>query len=216
MSRGGRGGRFGGSTMPPMGLTFADLAMMNKDSSETFPTFKMTYLNTPTDQELKYVNASNEYYDRLRFSSYNYTDDSIIDKNKKEDKGERYSDKYLLSNDKKVPLSSLKTKMNPDFFPMEIWEGVKPPRYTRKMPKEKRKINWDDAEKVNEHVRYYFIKITTSLIIFQEEDQNEEVEEEEEIDEGEDDADYGENYFDNGEGDEDMVGGDDDVGDTYD
>lgn len=197
MSRGGRGGgRFGGSNMPPMGLTFQDLQLMRKDATELYPTTKLKYMQAPTEQELSYANASNDFYERIRLSAYNLPEDQ--EKTGGGTDIERYSDKYkikpsLVTN--QDHLSSLKAIMNPEFFPRQVFDGVKTVKKTTK--RERKKIDWDNAENNIE------------------EDNDEEIEEEEEIDDGEDDADYANQYFDNGEGDEDDGGDDGDAGGDY-
>ncbi|EOR00782.1 hypothetical protein E3P92_01246 [Wallemia ichthyophaga] len=198
MSRGGRGGRFGGgAAMPPMGLTFADMASMRtQGSSALYPPQKMKHMNAAAPSELEYANAAGDYYELIRLSPYNLPEEATEEDNSANanaNQVERYSDKYKLKPNtvaNQDHLSSLKSIMNPEFFPAQVFDGVRMRKTVQR--REKRKIDWDDAENA-------------------EEDQEEELEEEEEGDDGEDDADYANQYFDNGEGDEDD-GGDDDGG----
>ena len=180
--------------MPPMGLTFADMqAMRTIGSSALYPEMKnMKYMQPPDKDELEFAKAGSEYYERIRLSPYNLPQEAEAQTSGNE--VERYSDKYKVKPDlvsNQDHLSTLKSIMNPEFFPQQVFDGVKKRKVTQK--KERRKIDWDNAD---ENV---------------DEENEDELEEEEEQDDGEDDADYANQYFDNGEGDDDD-GGDDDGG----
>lgn len=180
--------------MPPMGLTFADMqAMRSMGSSALYPETKIKHMAAPSAAELEYARASNDLYEHIRLSPYNLPADAAEQSSGNE--VERYSDRYkmkpsLVTN--QDHLSTLKAIMNPEFFPAQVFDGVRMRRTVQR--KEKRKIDWDNAENA-------------------EEDHEEEVEDEDEVDDGEDDADYANQYFDNGEGDEDDGAEDDGGGD---
>ncbi|KAI0074101.1 hypothetical protein K474DRAFT_1665853 [Panus rudis PR-1116 ss-1] len=199
MSRGGRGGGrggrggFGPSSLPPMGLTFADIQNMSREASALYPEMEVPMLSEYTDREKQIAELQLGFASRLRKSAYYITEPT------KSDELPKYSDKYRPSP---AAQPTLKRKdLHQPFFPQEIFEDYFNPKRRKTIERKgpKIRVNLDeladdaeDKEKSDEE---------------RSEAGSQAAEEDYDVDE-EYDNDYAENYFDNGEGDDaDDLGG---------
>ncbi|EKM57641.1 uncharacterized protein PHACADRAFT_251378 [Phanerochaete carnosa HHB-10118-sp] len=201
---GGRGGFGGGATLPPMGLTFADIQNMSRDESQLYPSLDpLPLLTEYSEEEREIAQLQIGFATRLRRSAY-----YVIETTKSTDLP-RYSDKYRSSP---AAQPTLKRKdLHRPFFPQETFEDYfNPKRRKTSERKSIKKISLDklvddaaDAEQSDAE---------------RSEAASEAAEEDYDVDE-EYDNDYAENYFDNGEGDDDDLqggGGGDEGGGDYD
>lgn len=198
---GGRGGLFGGS-MPPMGLTFADLQTLSREPTAMYPDMDpLPVLTEFDDDERRSCQSQNDLIHRLRRSKY-----YIVEEEKRTDLP-RYSDKYrptAAAQPKLVP-----SDLNKEFFPPELWEMFfNPKKKPKKMkPKRAKKLDIndlgieDDDEKKDGS---------------DEDEEGKKNEDDEEVDDYEDEEedDYNENYFETGSQDDadDIGGGGEDIG----
>ncbi|KAH7928591.1 hypothetical protein BV22DRAFT_1126407 [Leucogyrophana mollusca] len=207
MSRGGgRGGRgggrggfrgggsgFGAGSMPPMGLTFADIQAMSREGDALYPPLEpLPFLSEYTNDEKKICELQTGFATRLRKSAY-----YVVETTKSTDL-ERYSDKYRQTTASQPTLK--RKELHAPFFPQEIFEGYFNPKRKRKTEKKlsSKRMNLDDlAEDGDEEKSGDERSDAGSQAVDSDYDVDEEY-----------DNDYAENYFDNGEGDDmDDLGG---------
>ncbi|KAI6029582.1 hypothetical protein PISMIDRAFT_9269 [Pisolithus microcarpus 441] len=200
MSRGGRGGgrggrggfrgggsAFGAGTMPPMGLTFADVQAMSREADALYPPLDpLPVLLDYSDEEKRICELQNGFATRLRKSAY-YVVETV-----KSNELERFSDKYRQSPASQPTLR--RGDLHAPFFPQEIFEGYFNPRKKRKTEKKLKVSRLHLDEFVDEDAEE------------QEKSGDEgsnpgsqQAESDYDVDE-EYDNDYADNYFDNGEG----------------
>ncbi|KAH7886875.1 DNA-directed RNA polymerase III, subunit Rpc31 [Phlebopus sp. FC_14] len=209
MSRGGRGrggGRGGfrgrgngfGSSIPPMGLTFADIQAMSREGDALYPPLDpLPVLADYSDVEKKICELQNAFTTRLRKSAY-YVVEPI-----KSNDIERYSDKY-----RQTPASqpTLRRKdLHAPFFPQDIFEGYFNPKKKRKGITKAKHLDLDElADEAEDQEKSGDERSDAGS---QPAESDYDVEEEY-------DNDYADNYFDNGEGDDldDLGGGGGDDG----
>jgi len=68
---GGRGGFPGGSSMPPMGLTFADLASLSREPTELYPPMEpLPVLEKMTPNDKEDIRNQMRFEDMMRRSQY--------------------------------------------------------------------------------------------------------------------------------------------------
>ncbi|KAN0061746.1 hypothetical protein ACQY0O_005738 [Thecaphora frezii] len=195
---GGRGGG-PGANLPPMGLSFQDLGMMDKTPSKLYPNLtSMPKMDKPDDKELKAATYQLRYLEEQRYSPYW----PVMEERKQSDLT-RFTDRYRPEA-REAP--SLKTiKMQEEVFPKGLWssfmEGETKREELKANKKRKRKINWDNLEMEDGQGG-------------DGDDRGDASSEHEDLGdyEDEEDDDYAENYFDNGEDDD---GGDDDGGEAH-
>lgn len=194
------GGGFGAGSMPPMGLTFADIQAMSREGDALYPPLEpLPVLTDYSADEKRICDLQTGFLTRLRQSAY-----YVVETSKSNDL-ERYSDKYRQS-----PASqpTLKRKdLHTTFFPSEIFEGYFNPKRKRKVEKKgtTKCLNFDDLTEDAEDQEKSGDERSDagSQLVDSDYDVDEEY-----------DNDYAENYFDNGEGDDmdglgDGGGGDD-------
>ncbi|TKY87822.1 hypothetical protein EX895_003403 [Sporisorium graminicola] len=199
MSRGGRGGfgrgggraGGGGSNMPPMGLSFQEISLVDKTPSKLYPEPPtVPRMERPDDKEIRYASYQLMYLQEQKTSAYWPT----LEQRKQSDLT-RFSDRY---RPEAQDLPSLKTiNLQKEVFPKGLWdafmEGETKREELKAKKKARRKINWDSIDLEDR--------------VGADDDLGDASSEPEDLGDYEDevDDDYAENYFDNGE--------DDDVGD---
>ncbi|KAF9450620.1 hypothetical protein P691DRAFT_788922 [Macrolepiota fuliginosa MF-IS2] len=127
--RGGRGGARGGfsggaSTLPPMGLTFADIQNLSRDPTQLYPQRHLPVFTEPSPEEKLIAELQLGFVNRLRESPY------YIQERTKTADLPRYSDKYRPSFAQKPALK--RKELNAEFFPKEVFEDYFNPRRKRK------------------------------------------------------------------------------------
>jgi len=191
---GGRGGSFAANSMPPMGLTFADIQNMSREATEMYPTMDpLPVLSSYTDEEKRICEIQIGFASRLRRSAY------YIVESTKTDELPRYSDKYRPSP---ATQPTLKRKdLNQSFFPPEIYEGYFNPKKKKVQKKSSTKrLNLDEMAEDGDEDQEKSGEDRSDA-------GSQAVDSDYDVDE-EYDNDYAENYFDNGEGDDmDDLGG---------
>ncbi|TFY80077.1 hypothetical protein EWM64_g3928 [Hericium alpestre] len=211
MSRGGRGGGrggfggggrggFGAGSLPPMGLTFADIQAMSREPSALYPPMEpLPLLTEYSEEEKRIAELQLGFEDRLRNSAF------YIIETTKTDELERYSDKYRPSAATRPKLKE--SDFNKDFFPPELFESFFHPKRKRRGVVKKidgKKLNLDALGEETEEAKKE--EEERSDVGSQAAEEDYDVEEEY-------DNDYAENYFDPGEEEnlDDLEGGGGDV-----
>ncbi|KIJ39471.1 hypothetical protein M422DRAFT_32719 [Sphaerobolus stellatus SS14] len=206
--RGGRPSFPGGSNLPPMGLSFADLQNLSREPTALYPPMDpLPVLEPLTEDDKEDIRNQLVFEDVMRRSPY-----YIVEVKKNTDLP-KYSDKYRPTAGSQPALK--KSDLNPEFFPPGIFEAYFNPKKKRKVEKLKRKslkANFDDLEKEE-------MEGGGGEDDDDDEDKEKDPDEAPDYDEDdeEDDNDYVDEYFDNGEGDDDDMlgprgGGGDDMG----
>lgn len=188
--RGGRGGgRGGAATLPPMGLSFADIQNLSRDPTQLYPPRHLPVSTDLAKDEQSVVQLQLSFSQRLRNSPY-----YVVERTQNNELP-RYSDKYRPSQGARATLR--RRDLNPDFFPTEVLNDYfNPPRKRKSEAKSglsKRAINLDEFnDEDNDQDK-------------SDNDRGSQVSDEQvedyDVDE-EYDNDYAENYFDNGENDD--------------
>ncbi|KAF8802261.1 hypothetical protein BYT27DRAFT_7226563 [Phlegmacium glaucopus] len=199
--RGGRGGRGGGrggfggaSTLPPMGLTFADLQNLSREATALYPSLRVPVFTESSSDENRIAELQLGFANRMRKSQY-----YIVEKTKSSEL-ERYSDKYRPSV---MSQPTLKRKeLHAPFFPSEVFEDYFNPKRKQKASRvgpRQVKLNLEELGDEGEDQEKSSDERSDAGSQAAESDYD--VEEEY-------DNDYADNYFDNGEGDDmDDLGG---------
>lgn len=193
--------------MPPMGLSFADIATLSKEPTALYPELSsMPVLSTITDDERTAWRYQDEVAAKLRRSAY-----YIVEETKSKEPP-RYSDKYRINANTRPTLKE--SDLNKDFFPSQIWDIYFHPKKRKKSDTSGKQkgalaINFDALESAEAGDAPG--SPTSSQGGKASGDEEEVVQGDYE---DEEDDDYNDNYFDNGEdGDEgDMGGGGDEGG----
>ncbi|KDR79998.1 hypothetical protein GALMADRAFT_222924 [Galerina marginata CBS 339.88] len=198
--RGGRGGFGGGATVPPMGLSYAEMQNLPREATALYPVMAMPVFTEPSNDEKQIAQLQLGFAARLRKSQY-----YVVEK-KRTTELERYSDKYRPSA---ISQPTLKRKeLHEPFFPTEVLEDYFNPKRKKKASQpgsKKSKLNLDELDENGDDQEKSSDERTDAGSQAAESDYD--------VDE-EYDNDYAENYFDNGEGDDmdDLGGGGGDEG----
>ncbi|KIM46689.1 hypothetical protein M413DRAFT_260809 [Hebeloma cylindrosporum] len=202
----GRGGFGGASSLPPMGLTFADLQNLSREATALYPAMRVPVATEPTKDEKRIAELQLGFAERMRKSQY-----YVVERTKTTEL-ERYSDKYRPSV---ASQPTLKRKdLYAPFFPPELFEDHFNPKRRKKTTSKqapgKSKLNLDELDEGDDPEKSSDERSDAG---------SQAPESDYDVDE-EYDNDYAENYFDNGEADDNDDlgggGGDDGGGGDYD